>query len=239
MRTARGFVHCAGKPRSIRVFPSSPPASVDSRSRGWLAVGFEHIRGRHADYSPGNPDLLALAETVHRLQAVPCPEVVVMRVERRWEALAKDVSPMAGRPFYILTSTRTTCSLPQMAKFVWWTGRSRRGSRLGGDRSGCPVADPRGAQPCGGRVVGGAVPVMGGRRPGGDRPSRAAVGRAVGSVQRRPSHLARARLSCGRAEMGRPPPWLIIRCHTKVSRYALTPPVGGTTLPTWPAHTGA
>ncbi|NVI90595.1 phosphotransferase [Actinomadura sp. BRA 177] len=63
---------------------------------GWLAVGFEHIRGRHADYSPGNPDLLALAETVHRLQAVPCPEVVVMRVERRWEALAKDVSPMAG-----------------------------------------------------------------------------------------------------------------------------------------------
>lgn len=63
---------------------------------GWLAVGFEHIRGRHADYSRGSPDLIALTETVHRLQATLCLDAVVMRVERRWEAFALDVSPMAG-----------------------------------------------------------------------------------------------------------------------------------------------
>ncbi|MFI0486700.1 phosphotransferase [Actinomadura sp. 9N215] len=63
---------------------------------GWLAVGSEYVEGREADYSPGSPDLAALTEAIHHLQAIPCPDPVVMRVERRWEALADDVSPMAG-----------------------------------------------------------------------------------------------------------------------------------------------
>ncbi|MFP3962449.1 phosphotransferase [Actinomadura fulvescens] len=63
---------------------------------GWLALGFEHIKGSHADYAPGSPDLVSLAKVVHRLQDTPCPEAVVMRVERRWQDLAEDVSPIAG-----------------------------------------------------------------------------------------------------------------------------------------------
>ncbi|WP_141581323.1 phosphotransferase [Actinomadura sp. WMMA1423] len=63
---------------------------------GWLALGFEHVDGRHADFAPGSPDLDLLAKTVHALQVARCPEVVRMRVERRWESVAEDVSPMSG-----------------------------------------------------------------------------------------------------------------------------------------------
>src|SRR5437868_10701999 len=63
---------------------------------GWLAIGFEHINGRHADYSPGSPDLAILAKMVHQLQTAPCPDTVVMRVERRWEHLVTDASAMLG-----------------------------------------------------------------------------------------------------------------------------------------------
>ncbi|WP_433469559.1 hypothetical protein [Spirillospora sp. CA-128828] len=63
---------------------------------GWLVLGFEHVDGRHADYTPGSPDLEILAKTLHALQATPCPEIVQMQVERRWETVTEDVSPMAG-----------------------------------------------------------------------------------------------------------------------------------------------
>jgi len=63
---------------------------------GWLALGFEYIKGRGADYSPGSPDLAILAKTVRELQRMTCPDVVTMPVERRWENLGGDVSPMAG-----------------------------------------------------------------------------------------------------------------------------------------------
>ncbi|MBC6458438.1 phosphotransferase [Actinomadura sp. HBU206391] len=63
---------------------------------GWLVLGFEHVDGRHADFSPGSPDLAILAKVLDALQATPCPDVVTMRVERRWESVADDVTPMAG-----------------------------------------------------------------------------------------------------------------------------------------------
>ncbi|MGI5163834.1 hypothetical protein ACQEU3_05695 [Spirillospora sp. CA-253888] len=63
---------------------------------GWLALFFERIDGRHADFSPGSPDLEVLAETVDALQRTPCPEVLDKYVERRWEAVVQDSSPMAG-----------------------------------------------------------------------------------------------------------------------------------------------
>ncbi|MEV5576202.1 phosphotransferase [Spirillospora sp. NPDC052269] len=63
---------------------------------GWLAVGFEHVQARHADYQPGSSDLHALTALLHNLQETPRPVVVVMAVERRWEPLADDASAMAG-----------------------------------------------------------------------------------------------------------------------------------------------
>ncbi len=63
---------------------------------GWLLLGFEHVDGRHADYSPGSPDLVHLARVVESFQAMACPEMVTRRVERRWADFADDVTPMAG-----------------------------------------------------------------------------------------------------------------------------------------------
>ncbi|GAA0348008.1 hypothetical protein NE235_10785 [Actinoallomurus spadix] len=63
---------------------------------GWLALGFEHVDGRHADYSPGSPDLSALAKTIRSLQRTPCPPIVKSRVERRWQSTGVDVTSTAG-----------------------------------------------------------------------------------------------------------------------------------------------
>lgn len=63
---------------------------------GWLALGFEHVEGRRADFTPGSADLAFLAKTIHAIQATPCPDVVRMAVERRWQSVARDVTPMSG-----------------------------------------------------------------------------------------------------------------------------------------------
>lgn len=62
----------------------------------WVALGFEHVSGRRADFTPGSSDLAVLAKTIQSLQSTPCPDVVRMVVERRWQSVAEDVSPMSG-----------------------------------------------------------------------------------------------------------------------------------------------
>ena len=63
---------------------------------GWLALGFEHVDGRTADYSTSSRDLSIVAKMVQELQSTACPDVVRMPMERRWANLAGDVSRMAG-----------------------------------------------------------------------------------------------------------------------------------------------
>lgn len=110
--TGRTFVKAACKlsdeegrqARSLRREATINPCAAEFAPRllwqveagGWLALGFQHVEGRHADYSPGSPDLATLAKTVHQLQSTPCPDAVVLQVERRWADLTDDVSPMAG-----------------------------------------------------------------------------------------------------------------------------------------------
>lgn len=62
----------------------------------WVALGFEHVSGRRADFTPGSPDLAVLAETIEAIQATDCPDAVRMVVERRWQSAAEDVSALAG-----------------------------------------------------------------------------------------------------------------------------------------------
>lgn len=62
----------------------------------WIVLGFEHVSGRRADFAPGSPDLAILAKTIQAIQATPCPDMVRMVVERRWQSVGKDVSPIAG-----------------------------------------------------------------------------------------------------------------------------------------------
>ncbi|WP_190812922.1 phosphotransferase family protein [Saccharopolyspora pogona] len=56
---------------------------------GWLLLGFEHVPGRHADLSPGSPDLPQVAATVRALgeALTPCP-LDVPRLAEQWTRLA-------------------------------------------------------------------------------------------------------------------------------------------------------
>jgi hypothetical protein len=114
LHTASGrmFVKAAKKPpgkegpevRSLRwealinpyVTEFAPRLLWQAAAGEWLALGFEHVETRHADYSPGSPDLAILAKTLHALQSAPCPDALTRPVERRWETIADDVTPMAG-----------------------------------------------------------------------------------------------------------------------------------------------
>ena len=59
---------------------------------GWNVLGFEHIPGRAADYSPGSPDLdlvVSLMEALSRVQ-VPADPGPLKRAEDRWKTYTDD-----------------------------------------------------------------------------------------------------------------------------------------------------
>ncbi|WP_165958779.1 phosphotransferase [Actinomadura sp. KC345] len=64
---------------------------------GWLVLVFEHIPGRHPDYSPGSCDLDLVAKAVHLLQKTSPPAVVDRPVTMRWHGIGGDASPMSGQ----------------------------------------------------------------------------------------------------------------------------------------------
>ncbi|MFE2108354.1 phosphotransferase [Kitasatospora sp. NPDC059463] len=53
---------------------------------GWLALGFEHVPGRHADLSPGSADLPLVARTLETLATVltPAPPLRAFSLADRW-----------------------------------------------------------------------------------------------------------------------------------------------------------
>jgi hypothetical protein len=62
------------------------------QAKGWTVLGFEHVDGRHADYSPSSADLPLLRTALRRLQQIPAPARVSRRVERHYG----DLAVMAG-----------------------------------------------------------------------------------------------------------------------------------------------
>ncbi|MFC4050223.1 phosphotransferase [Actinomadura syzygii] len=74
----------------------APRLRWQAEAREWVVLGFEHVSGRRADFTPGSPDLTVLAKTIQAIQTTPCPDVVRMMVERRWQSAAVDVSRLAG-----------------------------------------------------------------------------------------------------------------------------------------------
>ncbi|MFJ2817392.1 aminoglycoside phosphotransferase [Streptomyces sp. NPDC087294] len=55
---------------------------------GWDLLGFEVLDGRHADYSPGSPDLPEVAALLRRLGETRCPGIELRRAEQRLESYA-------------------------------------------------------------------------------------------------------------------------------------------------------
>ncbi|WP_086665166.1 phosphotransferase [Lentzea kentuckyensis] len=68
--------------------PSTAPRLLWTiETGGWLLLGFEHVDGRHADLSPGSPDLPLIANTVATLDLTPCP-VDVPSFAEQWTWLS-------------------------------------------------------------------------------------------------------------------------------------------------------
>ncbi|WP_406476244.1 aminoglycoside phosphotransferase [Streptomyces sp. NBC_01615] len=69
--------------------PSSCPRLLwHVQAAGWDLIGYEHLVGRHADYTPGSPDLPLVARALVELQSTPCPDIELKRAEDRWRGYA-------------------------------------------------------------------------------------------------------------------------------------------------------
>jgi hypothetical protein len=60
-----------------------------TEAEGWLALGFDHVRGRHADLTPGSAELSAVATTVNALteRLAHCP-ATAPRLAEQWHRLS-------------------------------------------------------------------------------------------------------------------------------------------------------
>ena len=86
---------------------------------GWNVLTFEHIRGQHADYTPGSADLPKVVAAMRRLERIPCPDLPLKRAEQRWADYIDDnhaLNLLRGdsllhtdfNPLNILINERTT-----------------------------------------------------------------------------------------------------------------------------------
>jgi hypothetical protein len=62
---------------------------------GWDLLGYEHIDGRTADFSPGSADLPQVVAALAALARKPCPDISLKRVDQRWAPyVSPDALPM-------------------------------------------------------------------------------------------------------------------------------------------------
>ncbi|MGW7414976.1 aminoglycoside phosphotransferase [Streptomyces sp. NPDC054863] len=98
LRTAGSVVFVKGVPldhsqirtqqREVAIAPYLPAASPrllwHVQAAGWDLIGYERLVGRHADYTPGSPDLPLVAAALVELQGTPCPDIPMKLAQDRW-----------------------------------------------------------------------------------------------------------------------------------------------------------
>jgi len=62
---------------------------------GWSLLGFEYLDGRHADFTPGSPDLPAVIATMTRLAEVPTPDVELKNMPHRLRTYMNDPAELS------------------------------------------------------------------------------------------------------------------------------------------------
>ncbi|MFC4052895.1 phosphotransferase [Actinomadura syzygii] len=112
----------------------APALACDVEAGGWRLLGFEHVEGRRADYTPGSRDLDAVLETLAAVDALRVPaEVDVLCFERRWSNYAvvpRDLSRIAGTVLLHTDLNPGNVLLTGVnARLVDW-GMASRGARL-------------------------------------------------------------------------------------------------------------
>ncbi|WP_416972602.1 protein kinase [Streptomyces sp. 4F14] len=74
----------------------SPPLLWDVEGDGWLVLGYEAVEARHADLTPGSPDLPLVVDTVARIGRVPLPAYAHSWTETRWDRFTPDAALLRG-----------------------------------------------------------------------------------------------------------------------------------------------
>jgi hypothetical protein len=97
----------------------APRLLWQAKEAEWNLLAFAYVPGaRHADYSPGSPDLARVVAVMNQLRHIPCPDLPVKEATQRWSAYLEPdlVQWLAGRtllhtdfnPLNILITPTTT-----------------------------------------------------------------------------------------------------------------------------------
>lgn len=70
----------------------SPALLWQAEDDAWIALGFEALQGRSADFTPGSTDLPAVVGLLNRIGTLPLPDVAREWEETRWDRFAADES---------------------------------------------------------------------------------------------------------------------------------------------------
>ncbi|MFE6178804.1 aminoglycoside phosphotransferase [Streptomyces sp. NPDC056464] len=62
---------------------------------GWSLLGFEYVEGKHADFTPGSPDLTAVMASMTRLSQVPTPSTELKTMPHRLRSYVDDPAELA------------------------------------------------------------------------------------------------------------------------------------------------
>ncbi|MFE7311796.1 phosphotransferase [Streptomyces sp. NPDC057555] len=68
----------------------SPALRWQAEDDGWIALGFEVVEGRSADFTPGSPDLPAVVDVLNRIGELPLPPEAHDWPETRWNRYAEE-----------------------------------------------------------------------------------------------------------------------------------------------------
>jgi hypothetical protein len=101
---------------------------------GWSLVAFEHINGRHADFTPTSADVPLVVDALERLGTIPCPDLPLRVAEQRWAAYIKDPSMLDHLRGDALLHTdfnnQNVLIADDRARFVDWAWATRGASWL-------------------------------------------------------------------------------------------------------------
>ncbi|GAB2801603.1 protein kinase family protein [Streptomyces daliensis] len=67
------------------VHPVSPALLWSAEDDDWLALGFEVVHGRRADFTPDSTDLPVVTDALDRIGRLPLPDVAQDWAENRWD----------------------------------------------------------------------------------------------------------------------------------------------------------
>ncbi|BCJ76977.1 hypothetical protein CS0771_65210 [Catellatospora sp. IY07-71] len=100
----------------------SAPLIFHVAADGWDVLGFQYLDGRHADLSPGSPDLLKITSGLQALASIPAPDGLSLRTaDDRWRDYAGDHAHLlAGTTVAHTDLHRHNILIDSSAKFIDW-----------------------------------------------------------------------------------------------------------------------